>query len=405
MHILMLIYRYWPDQAGGTEGQCRRLAQSLSRAGVRVTVVTGRTSPLQAAREDDGCVEVVRVPLAETCLRRPGALRGGGAAGAGVPRPGSSGPSRAQAFAAQLMRAANILMFMRGARSYALRQRAFDLIHVHTSVWIAGFAADLGRRLGVPVLCKESTFPSLPRTPPFVPWRRHWNRLRLGNWFVALHGAAADDLAGKGVRRERISVIPNGVEMPDISRRNEDPALVLFVGNLTQGIADKGIDTMLAAWGAVARSVPGARLAVAGAGDPADVRRLAGEAGAADNVQFLGHVADMVPLYEKAAVVLVPSRREGISNVLLEAQAWGIPVVATDIPGNRAVVVDGDTGILVPAGDGPAMAAAILRLLGDSAARGRMGEAARRHMAANFHIDGIAARIRKLYERILEESA
>ena len=401
MHVLMIVYHYWPQPAGGAERQCRLLSQALVRAGVKVTVLTGRTARFQPPREEDRGVSIVRVPLAEMFLRRPPVSQPSGKAD------GESGRDRRflswlQSFAVKLLRAVNILMFIRGARQYALRTKSFDLIHVHIAVWISGFAAVLGRRLGIPVLCKESTMPCFPQSPPYVPWRRHWDRLRSSNRFIALHPAMADQLADRGIPRGRIAVIPNGVEMPDWSKRCENPGRILFVGNLTQGLADKGLDTLMAAWAEVSRHLPGIRLILAGGGDPEEVRQMARSSGGLASVDFPGFVQNPATLYSEAALLVVPSRREGLSNVLLEAQAWGIPAVATDIPGNRAVVTNGENGLLVPAGEAQAMAMAVVRVMTDHELRIRMGQAARARIAADFEIGRIAQLVRKLYVQILE---
>lgn len=245
--------------------------------------------------------------------------------------------------------------------------------------------------------------PCFPKSPPYVPWRRHWDRLRSSNRFIALHPAMADQLADRGIPRGRIAVIPNGVEMPDWSKRCENPGRILFVGNLTQGLADKGLDTLMAAWAEVSRHLPGIRLILAGGGDPEEVRQMARSSGGLASVDFPGFVQNPATLYSEAALLVVPSRREGLSNVLLEAQAWGIPAVATDIPGNRAVVTNGENGLLVPAGEAQAMAMAVVRVMTDHELRIRMGQAARARIAADFEIGRIAQRMQELYAKVVEE--
>jgi glycosyltransferase involved in cell wall biosynthesis len=123
-------------------------------------------------------------------------------------------------------------------------------------------------------------------------------------------------------------------------------------------------------------------------------------AGCREQVDFVGYRQDLDVWFRRAAVFVLPSRHEGISNALLEAQSFGLPAVVSEIPGNRAVVVDGVTGLVVPAGDAAALAAALVRLLGDADLRRRMGSEARRRVSAEFGIETVARRLGDLYRRL-----
>ena len=126
-------------------------------------------------------------------------------------------------------------------------------------------------------------------------------------------------------------------------------------------------------------------------------------ANARDTVDFIGYRTDLADWIRRAAVFVLPSRHEGISNALLEAQGAGVPAVVSDIPGNRAVVVDGETGLVVPAGDAEALARALIRLLSDPDLRRRLGAAARRRMEAEFGIAAVARQLSDLYGRLAAE--
>lgn len=159
--------------------------------------------------------------------------------------------------------------------------------------------------------------------------------------------------------------------------------LALFVGRL---VPEKGIAPLLAAWREVARARPGATLAVAGDGP------LAGEVGGQPGVRLLGPLArTALPVaYAAATATVVPSIptprfREPWGLVCNEALHQGTPVIATDAVGAAAggLVRDGETGLVVPAGDAPALAAALGRLLDDPATAARLGGAGRRAVAAH----------------------
>jgi glycosyltransferase involved in cell wall biosynthesis len=149
---------------------------------------------------------------------------------------------------------------------------------------------------------------------------------------------------------------------------------VLAVGRLQ---AQKGFDLLLRAWRTVQRQMPEARLRIVGAG-PLDTRlaAMAAELGVAASVEFAAPTGAIEALYREAAVFVLSSRYEGMPLALLEAQALGVPSVAFDCPTGPREILSEVTGILVPSGDVPALAQALLRLLGDPALRARMATAA-----------------------------
>jgi glycosyltransferase involved in cell wall biosynthesis len=152
--------------------------------------------------------------------------------------------------------------------------------------------------------------------------------------------------------------IPNGVAIPPEIGKEAEPPEVLFVGRLSP---EKGITELVEA-------TKGLNLVVAGDGP---LRHLVPDA--------LGFVppAEVQRLLARAAVVVLPSHREGLPMVLLEAMAHGRAVVATPAGGIPSLVEDGITGLLVPTGDARALREAITRLLGNPALRRKLGRAAR----------------------------
>jgi glycosyltransferase involved in cell wall biosynthesis len=170
--------------------------------------------------------------------------------------------------------------------------------------------------------------------------------------------AASDHLAGaaRELGARDVSVVASPVDLPESVSEPDDPPHVLFVGRLSP---EKGIHEFLDATEGLPRVVVGA--------GPVDVPEAVG---------FVPH-AELGPYYERAAVVCVPSRREGYGMVAREAMAFGRPVVATAVGGLADAIEDGVTGLLVPAGDPAALRAALERALGDPALRDRLGSAAR----------------------------
>lgn len=159
-----------------------------------------------------------------------------------------------------------------------------------------------------------------------------------------------------------VLVIPSGVEIPPEVGPEADPPEVLYAGRLSP---EKGILELVEA-------ANGMKLVVAGDGPLRD--RVPGALG------FVPH-HDLLGLYERAAVVACPSQREGYGVACAEAMAHGRPVVAAAVGGLLDLVVDGETGLLVPPGDVTALRSALERLLADPELRVRLGTAARKRAA------------------------
>ena len=199
-------------------------------------------------------------------------------------------------------------------------------------------------------------------------------------------------VVGWGVPAERIRVVPNAVVDPTAALAvdragaraelglDRDAELVLVVARLT---AWKGIDTLIRALADLCGRRPNARLAIVGDGPDRPRLEAFAEALPAGVVRFVGEVAhEWVARYLRAADVLaLCSGYEGLSHVLLEAMAAGVPVVASAVGGNLELVQDGENGLLVPFGDVPATCAALLRLLEDRPLADRLAATARREAA------------------------
>ena len=221
-----------------------------------------------------------------------------------------------------------------------------------------------------------------------------------------------DYVAGWGVDPSRIRVVYNAVSDPTAGLGEDRPAVraalgldrdadvVLAVARLT---AWKGVDTLIRALPALRERRPKAILAVVGDGpDRARLEGLAAEA-PAGSVHFAGELAHReVARYLVAADALaLCSGYEGLSHVLLEAMAAGVPVVASNVGGNRALVRHGENGLLVPFGDVPATAAALARLLDDRPLAARLAGAARAETSARtteLMVDETVAVLRSVIE-------
>jgi glycosyltransferase involved in cell wall biosynthesis len=174
------------------------------------------------------------------------------------------------------------------------------------------------------------------------------------------------------------AVVPNIV---DVGRFRPEAASIgsprIVVARNLEAIYDNA--TALRAFALARQQLPGLRITIAGSGpEERALRALAGELGIASAVEFCGRVDHdrIAALYRGAAVALNPSRVDNMPNSVLEAMACGVPVVSTDAGGVRYILRDGSTGLMVPAGNAAAMAAALLRVLQDASLASRLRAAA-----------------------------
>jgi glycosyltransferase involved in cell wall biosynthesis len=121
------------------------------------------------------------------------------------------------------------------------------------------------------------------------------------------------------------------------------------------------------------------------------------------DVECWGHCDDMPEVFAQADIACLPSYREGLPKVLIEAMAMGLPCVTTDVPGCREVVADGDNGFLVPARDAEALAEALAKLIGDSALRERMGVRGLERAKAEFSNERVIAETLAVYRDLLQD--
>ncbi|HEY4099467.1 MAG TPA: glycosyltransferase [Gemmatimonadales bacterium] len=204
------------------------------------------------------------------------------------------------------------------------------------------------------------------------------------------------------VPANRIRVIRNGIDVragnPVPQRTGGWRAVHVARLNLV-----KDQETLLRAARIVADQEPAFHLDIVGDGELRDpLERLASELSLGETVTFHGMQQDIRPFLARADAFVLSSTSEGIALTLLEAMAAGLPVVATDVGGNREVVVPGETGFLVPSGDPAALAGAMTALFSSPARMRRFGDAARRRAVAEFSVESTVAAYEALYLGLLK---
>ncbi|MDE2108036.1 MAG: glycosyltransferase family 4 protein [Gammaproteobacteria bacterium] len=223
-----------------------------------------------------------------------------------------------------------------------------------------------------------------------VLFRLYRLALRHPSQKVIFHNRDDRDLfvSKRMVKSADTEVVPgSGVDMEYFSPQAEPEGIprILFPSRV---LRDKGAVEFSGAAASLRAAGVQAQFVIAGGTDPgnpsalseAQIRRWTAEG----IIEWLGHTRDMHALYAQVHIVCLPSYREGLPKALIEAAACGRPVVTTDVPGCREVLVDGETGLLVPVRDTAALAAALKRLIEDPDLRLRMGNAGRRYVATHF---------------------
>ena len=291
-----------------------------------------------------------------------------------------------------------------------LRSAHCDIVHTHSSK--AGLLGRVAAWLvGVPRVYYTPHVYYFPSRSGLSRWfftLLEWAAGRLTTQTICLSEGQRRRAVRSGVVRPgRVVVVENGVdvdhfgELPpkDEARRalglKPDAPTVAMVARLS---ARKGADRFAQAAPKIVKRNPGVQFAVAGEGDMRpEVERLIAELGLQDRFHLLGYVEDPRLVYGAADVCVLTSRHEGLPYALLEAMAARLPLVATDVPGNRDAIRDGEMGFLVTFGDDDAFAERVCRLLADSDLRARMGAAGRLAAETRFCLKRFAERMERVF--------
>ena len=301
---------------------------------------------------------------------------------------------------------------------YAFRQVAPDIVHTHNpKPGVLGRIA--ARRTGVPIVV--NTVHGL-----YATGDDDWMRRGLVYGVERLASAFSDaeliqnvedleQMRAIGVPDSKLTLLGNGIDLsrfdpaavPESDRnriRNDlgiDDSTVL-IGTVGRLVWEKGYREVFSAAAELADL--DARFVVVGPDEPGKAGAVPAEARAAaeaDGVVFAGRRDDMPQIYRALDMYVLASHREGFPRSAMEASAMALPIVATDIRGCRQVVVDGETGYLVPAGDAAALAESVRMLVTDPDQRLRMGAAARARAISEFDDRCVIATTLRTYEWLL----
>jgi glycosyltransferase involved in cell wall biosynthesis len=271
------------------------------------------------------------------------------------------------------------------------------------------FATGRAFRRGIKSWRPDIVLSWMSRATRFCPRGDFVHLARLGGYYDLKYYRHCDHLIGNtqsivdyalshGWARGRVHYLPNFVPDPGPrarARREDGNVRALALGRLHP---NKAFDVLLDALALA----PGIDLWIAGDGDLLGaLRAQAGRLGLDGRVRFLGWQDDVWSLLDAADFLVCPSRLEPLGNVVIEAWAAGLPVVATTSAGPAALISDETDGLLVPIGDAAALGAAMTRLSGDSVLRGSLAEAGRKSYEADYTEAAVVARYRELFERVV----
>jgi glycosyltransferase involved in cell wall biosynthesis len=299
---------------------------------------------------------------------------------------------------------------------------------IHTTLFegdIAGRLASVGMRTPVLTSLVNTQYePSRAAASDIPSWKLNLARAaerwtgRLWTDHYHVNSLAVRDAAARrlGIRFEDMTVVPRGRDPERYAPRTtslaqvrrelglgEDARIILCIGRQEP---QKGHVHLIEAMGALRDRDPGARLLIVGSegAATADILRLVKQFDLPEHVQFLGRRDDVPELMRAADVLALPSLWEGLPNVVIEAMATGLAIVATDISPVREAVVEDGTALLVPPRDGPALAEALGRLLDDSRLRAQLARQGRQVFLEHFTIGPVADRMVALYSQLVEGS-
>ena len=283
--------------------------------------------------------------------------------------------------------------------------RAHQIRLVHSFDFYSNILGILGGRLArKPVVIASQR--DLGDLRPTLDQRVHRLMLRFADLILVNSDAVADQVRYRGgALKERIVVIPNGVDTSRFSPASAATSRLsgrVTIGTLANLRWEKGIEDLVRAAALVHERCPEARFLIWGDGPlRSELEGLVQTCGLRGVVEFRGRTTRPEAALRELDIFVLTSLSEACSNVLLEAMATGLAVVSTRAGGNPELVEEEITGLLVPPGDSPALAKALIRLIEEPALAVELGSRALHRIRAEFGIARMLAGVQALYDHAL----
>jgi glycosyltransferase involved in cell wall biosynthesis len=290
--------------------------------------------------------------------------------------------------------------------SRLIKQLRPDIVHAHDphGVAMAALALSMSTQLAKPPLVASRRVDFHLRGNALSRWK-----YRQVDCFVCASEAIRQMLVADGVPDARALTVHEGI---DVDRAAAAPPADLhaefwlphhapIVGNVAALVPHKGQRHLIEAAALVVQKVPDARFVIAGEGElRPSLERLIRERHLEKHVFLAGFRPDVLSVHKAFDIFVMSSVTEGLGTSLLDAMACGKPIVATTAGGIPEVVVDGETGLLVPPRDHEAMARALVALLTDEGARRTMGAAGLRRVQERFSVERMVQDTLRVYRKV-----
>ncbi|MFQ5795733.1 MAG: glycosyltransferase [Candidatus Bipolaricaulia bacterium] len=293
-----------------------------------------------------------------------------------------------------------------------IRTHRYHIVHTHLPR--ADLYGILAARLtGVPAILssKHNVYWALRRNPYRSIHR--WIS-SFCDRIIVISGYVGAFMAEIGLDPERITTVRYGLDPSPYARLNDRAPIrkefgiepeTSLVGTIARLTEQKGLLHLIRAFANVLKQAPASWLLIVGRGElETEMKRLTRELEIEEHVIFAGFRTDIPAILAEFDLFVLPSLWEGFGLVLLEAMAANLPIVATAVTAIPEVVTDGETGILVPPGDVPALSDAMLKLIQDRDLARAMGRAGRRRLEDRFSVTTMVDRIERIYQRSLKSS-
>ncbi len=375
----MFVPQFFPV-IGGAERQAEKLGKALIDQGMTVEVHTPKINPGSETFEIRNGLTVRRFELHDISLCV-------GIKGIGI------------------LNAPYVSLQIAGALWKAVGQA--DIVHCHIGSLQTISVAIVARLRGKPVICKAamadatSDLGEMARSTKLGTLLARIGRVAFVRW-IATTDAVRSALIRGGVEASKIEIIPNGVEV----KNNEEPLSksevrrFLYLGRLSSNI-QRDVPGLIEAFDRIADNEKEIELAIIGDGDLLEATRLlVAKCRNRNRIEVPGSDTPEKWLQWADAFVL-PSKREGLSNALLEAMSFGLPCIAADIPPNREVLGEGSCGILYESENNEDLQRKMEKLIANNRLAQNLGLLASKRVRSHYSLRSVATRYITLYEKLV----
>jgi len=238
----------------------------------------------------------------------------------------------------------------------------------------------------------------------FVSYPVELKHIESSDIITTVTESVAQELKEYGLNPDEISVVSNGVDekifYPSKKESENNKKNIMYAGRIDR---EKGLFDLVESAKSICSQKADVSFIIAGDGrDLNKLKRKIKKMGLQNRFTFLGQIEkdQMIKLYQNATLFILPSYREGLPTVLLEAMSCGLPVIATDVRGNRDLISNGENGLLVPPKDPKKMAETIITLLEDEKLMERLGKNARKTIIEKYTWNDIFDKFLKYYKSI-----